>query len=358
MPATPSPSPLSTTPVTLTAARNRRLAALRLAMLTATMVMSQAGCGGGSSSPSPAPVPTPSPSPSPASPSPATFAAQAQALYSVQPDVATCQAGQLTAATKQDALNTVNTIRQLHGLAPVVYDSTGDDPVQQISLMSAANNALNHAPPATWRCYTAAGATGGGSSNLYGGVASANLSFATTQDHMVVWLGDVGSEDTLGHRRWMLDPFLTRIAYGRLTTQAADGTRYSAAALQVINSVDGSKAVSVDQVAYPVGDYPRAYYPSGAALSLTVVADKSSRYGTANKSVDYSAATYSVVQRGGAALGVTGVVYDNTGYGVPNNVRFKVSSPLVSNVFYDVTVSGVKVNGVARSFTYAFRLVE
>ena len=40
---------------------------------------------------------------------------------------------------------------------------------QASALMQAANDSLSHTPPTSWKCYTALGATGSATSNLYGG---------------------------------------------------------------------------------------------------------------------------------------------------------------------------------------------
>jgi uncharacterized protein YkwD len=285
------------------------------------------------------------------------FTTAAQPLYAALPDPTICRAGTLTAAEKSGALATVNAIRAAHGLAAVAYDAAGDAEVMQISLMSVANSALSHTPPSSWNCYSAAGQQGAASSNLYLGGPSAFLTLASSASILGGWLADVGSEATLGHRRWMLDPFLKQIAFGRVDAESASGVRTTAAALKVIYAADDTGPVTPDYVAYPVGDYKKAYFQGDPILSFTAIADKSSRSANGIAKVDFSAATVSVVPRGGAALAVSSVSPDYVGYGVPNVLRFRATG-ITAGVFHDVTVANVRVNGVLRSYSYTFRLVD
>jgi uncharacterized protein YkwD len=322
-------------------------------------------------SPTPsAPAPTPSPSPSPtpsvaipaAPPRPTSWAAGAAALYAggSAPNVPACQAGTLAQAVKDDVLLRMNAVRALHGLAPVTYNSADDAQVMQSSLMMAANGALDHTPPNTWKCWTQTGYDGSSSSNLYGGTISPYLIWSSEDDFIGGWLTEVNNllVDNVGHRRWMLDPFLTKIAYGRVAQVLSDGSRTDAATLKVFNFAGGSPAPSTvpAYVAYPQGDYPARWFDTRALLSFTVVANPASRGASANASVSFSGATITVRDPSGTSLGVSSVSFDNVGYGVPNNLQWKVAG-LQQNVRYQVTIAGVVVSGATRSYDYSFRIV-
>jgi uncharacterized protein YkwD len=289
------------------------------------------------------------------------FTAAALPLYAALPDTSICRAGTLTAAEKSSALTTVNAIRAAHGLAAVAYDAAGDSEVMQISLMSVVTGQLSHDPTSAWGCYTAAGLAGAKSSNLYLGGPSAYLTLAPSASILAGWLADVGSEATLGHRRWMLDPFLKQIAFGRVDLETGGGVRSTGAALKVIYSTNDAGVVSPDYVAYPVGDYKKTYFQGTGTTaplqSFTAIADKTSRSANGQSKVDYGVATVSVVPRGGAALAVSEVSPDYVGYGVPNVLRFRAAG-IVAGVFHDVTITNVRVNGVLRSYSYTFRLVD
>ena len=319
--------------------------------LVLSALLSLSGCGGSSS------VTTGSGDTGTAS----NFTTAAGALYTALPDTAICRAGTLTAAEKSGALATVNAIRTAHGLASVAYDSAGDDAVMQAALMSAVNGQLDHAPPTTWGCYSASGYSGAQTSNLYLGGPSAFLTLAPSASILAGWLADVGSEATLGHRRWMLDPFLKQVAFGRVDVETTAGVRATGAALKVIYAGSDAGPVTPDYVAYPVGDYKKAYFQGTGTTdpiqSFTAIADKSSRSANGQSKVDYGVATVSVVPRGGAALAVTAVSPDYVGYGVPNLLRFRAAG-ITAGVVHDVTIANVRVNGVLRSYRYTFRLVD
>ncbi len=65
----------------------------------------------------------------------------------------------------------------------------------------------------------------------------------------------------------------------------------------------------------------------------------------------FANATIVVRARGGAALTVSNVSWDNGGYGLPNSLQWKVAG-LAANTIYDVTISNVTVSGAARNYSY------
>lgn len=345
-----------------------------------------AGCGGGgggdaatpasggvqvapapSPTPSPSPTPAPSPSPSPTptpTPGPAPtptggWAASAAALFTTQPDVPDCRPGTLTQSVRDDVLVRLNAIRALHRLPAVTYSSADDEAATQAALMMAANGQLSHTPPSTWKCYTTLGANGAGTSNLYGGLISPYLAYYTEDMYLGGWLTETSNliANNVGHRRWMLDPFLGKISYGRVAQVLADGSRTDAAAMKVV-SFTGGVAVPGNLppfVAYPYGDYPARYFDTSSLLSFTVIADTTQR-GGANATVDFSKAAIAVSD-GTSALTVSNVSYDNVGYAVPNNLQFNVAG-LKAGVTYSVKITGVGVRGVATDYSYTFRIVS
>jgi uncharacterized protein YkwD len=305
-----------------------------------------------------APTPTPSPTPTPASTEPATgsdFTAGIAALYSTPTDIAACQPGVLKPEVGARVLATLNDIRAHHRLPAVTYASAEEPAVQQSALMMAANGQLSHTPPTSWLCYTSAGATAAGQSNIYLGMGS-GLRYTRDSDIMIGWLTDTNNlvANNIGHRRWLLYPFLATISYGRAAGRYQTSNRADGASIKVINSAQNTAGPLPDYVAYPFEDYPARYYENGALLSFGVIANKTSNF--ANSGVNFSAATISVRVRGGAALTVSNVSYDNDGYGLPNNLQWSVSG-LTTNTIYDVTISNVTVSGAARNYSYYFRLV-
>ncbi|MFK3890853.1 CAP domain-containing protein [Sphingomonas sp. NPDC079357] len=314
-------------------------------------------------SPTPVPTPTPSPAPTPTPPPPAltpsgSWAANAAALFSAQPDVANCKPGTLLQSVRDDVLARLNAIRALHRLPAVTYSRADDEQATQAALMMAANGQLSHTPAATWKCYTTLGANGAGTSNLYGGLISPYLAYYTEDMYLGGWLSETSNlvANNVGHRRWMLDPFLGKISYGRVAQVLADGTRTDAAAMKVVSFTDG---VTVPAnlppfVAYPYGDYPARYFDTSSLLSFTVIADTAQR-GGANATVDFSKATIAVSD-GATTLTVSNVSFDNVGYAVPNNLQFQVAG-LKAGVSYSVKITGVGVRGTPTDYSYTFRIV-
>jgi uncharacterized protein YkwD len=301
--------------------------------------------------PTPTPTPTPSPTPTP-TPTPALWTDAAAALYDVPPDFATCNPGVLKTTVRTEFLTRINDLRALHGLSPVTYSAVENDQVDQSSLMQAINNTLSHTPPSTWTCYTSVGAQGAGSGNLIGGWGN-GLPWSTEDDKLAGWMNERYSA-SIGHRRWILDPFLGKVSYGRVTVQGANGYRSDAATLKVFNfAVDPPLPSSVPPfVAYPYGDYPVRYFGPGDILSFSAVVSGTSRYANAN--VSFASATVRVSDANGD-LTVTSVASDNIGYGLPNSIQWKVTG-LQQNVSYTVRITGVTGTPTS-SYQYVFKIV-
>lgn len=287
------------------------------------------------------------------------YAESASALYSVVPDITNCKSGVLSDVEKQKALTIVNDIRQLHGLGSVTYDYSSDDQVMAASLIFAANGMTSHYPPVAWKCYSDIGAKGAGTSNITGGVISPYLKFYTTEDNIVDWLTDVNNKiaDSVGHRRWLLDPFLTKIAFGKVAGRFDDKNATDGAAIKVIyddyHSTTGKATTEI--VAYPIGDYPAKYYAQGALLSFSVIASLDDR--RRNSKVDFSTASIYMTQRGGGQIQIGKILYDNDSTGLANNLQFSAAN-LSQNVIYDVNIKDVKIDGVTKSYNYWFRVVQ
>lgn len=341
-----------------------------------------AGCGGASADTSgsgavavvttpaatatttPTPTPTATATPAPSgtttttTATPTGFTAQAAALYSTQPSIADCQPGQLASTTTATLLKDLNTIRALHGLPAVTYSAADEAGAQASALMQAANDALSHTPPTTWKCYTSAGATVSGQSNLYGGYGN-GLGVISEDEVLAGWLTETNNlvADSVGHRRWLLYPFLGAVSYGRVIGASPTQTRADATALKVFGATGSGVANGAlpAYVAYPYQDYPARYFSLGSLLSFEVIASGNAN-SAANGTVNFANAKVTVIQRGGTALTVSKVTYDNVGYGLPNNLQWAVAG-LQANTIYDVSITGVVVNGATQGYSYFFRVV-
>jgi hypothetical protein len=116
----------------------------------------------------------------------------------------TCDAGDVPLG-RASALRLLNLYRFVADLPPVVTTPSLDAMSQACALMMYANRTISHTPPSSWKCYTALGAQGAGSSNICGGSAV---------QCMDIYMSDYGNETTLGHRRWFISNNLGQVGIG------------------------------------------------------------------------------------------------------------------------------------------------
>lgn len=265
-------------------------------------------------------------------------------LYSAEPDVARCEPGTLRNDARAGFVRALNAERARHGLEPVAYDAAWDQEAAAAALIMAANSSLSHEPPSSWRCWSASGAHGAGSSNLLLDSASGNAAPADDAGLVAQWLIE-GGGDELGHRRWILDPYLARTTLGRVTQVLRDGSRIDSAVMKVFDfsGEDRLPTQVPDFIAWPQGACPQSHFSPAARLSFTVV---TGRPGTGvDAAVDFSRAHVTVSDRG-SPLAVSALAGDNEDYGVANCLSWRVAG-LKTGRRYDVTVSGV--SGAPRS---------
>jgi hypothetical protein len=85
-------------------------------------------------------------------------------------------------------------------------------------------------------------------------------------------------------------------------------------------------------------------------MSFSTIADRNG--GAANANVGYDNATVTIRTESGQAVPVTIVGSDNVGFGLPNILLWK--APVTTDIRYNVTITGVDVNGVTKNFEYWF----
>jgi hypothetical protein len=243
-------------------------------------------------------------------------------------------------------------------LPAVTYSTVDEAPAMSAALIMAANGRLNHFPESSWKCFNEQGALGAKTSNLAGGWFTPSPPFLSNDYYLTSWLTDVNNAvaENVGHRRWMLYPFLRSVGFGRVAGRADSSNYGDASALKVIgNSGAAPDPASVPPfVAYPFEDYPADLWDPQALLSFSVVADPTGSSGNSN--VNFSQATVMVRERGGPQLAITRLKHDNEGYGLANNIQFFVAG-LRRGATYDVTISNVTVGSAVRNYSYFFRIV-
>jgi Domain of unknown function DUF11/Cysteine-rich secretory protein family len=260
--------------------------------------------------------------------------------------VAGCVPGTTSVAFQAAVAKRINYFRAMAGVpAGITIDASFSTQAQAAALMMSANNSLNHTPPTTWKCYTAGGAQGAGSSNLFLGVFGWNAIDGYIQDPGT---GNV----FVGHRRWVLHPQTQMMGTGDIPSST--GTSASNA-LYVFDShiFDPLPALREPDgfVAWP----PRGYVP------YTFVYP---RWSFAYAGADFSGASVTMKAANGSALLITQQPVTN-GYGLNTLVwepdmasgGFSGSRP-TQDVSFDVTVSNVLIGGLARSFSYRVTVID
>jgi hypothetical protein len=279
--------------------------------------------------------------------------------YIELPQVAQCDPGVLVAAQKQQVLAHVNRIRQLHKLQPVAYDPEHDAEMAAASLIIAANQALTHEPATSDRCYSPLGAEGAATGNL----ALATRGNAGTDPLLASPTADINGflidpdVPALGHRRWLLNPFLPRVSYGRVETLApgAEGnTLVHGATLKIIYDDQARLPSSTPSfVAYPFGEYPLDLFEIGWFWSFSVIADRTDYW--ANAEVDFRNTTVRVRGPQGL-LRVHSLSFNNEAAGLPNVLQWRVDG-VEPGKHYQVSIANVLVRGEQKAYTYAVRLM-
>lgn len=272
------------------------------------------------------------------------------------PDINNCYAGKLSAKFRNEFLNEINKARTLHGLPSITYDYAREDEMMQTALILAANNILTHYPEANTNCYSDIGAVGARTSSLEMGVRQNKYDYSPAEsitnmvhDKLNLFAGDVG------HRLWMLNPFLKKSAYGSVNAPSFKDTRFPyvvGTSYKVVYPFDNQTTAPLGVIAYPYHNYPAKYYMAGSILSISVLTDQKNFF--ANRNVDYAKANVVVTERSsGAKQKISNIRYENIG--VPNHIQFNFDD-LKLNVIYDVKLSNVLVNGQPKEYSYWFNV--
>lgn len=300
-------------------------------------------------------------------------------LYARMPDMPSCNPGLLTTQARDELIHTVNEIRSLHNLPPVQYDPDLEEETRQAALIVAANRIMNHTPPKDYICWTKDGRTGSWNSNLYYHLYSAWAPSITEKNRnrrlreigrrmkrnlpdarsiVATWMID-WRVSSIGHRRWLLDPFVDRVAFARVDHVERTGRRVDHAIGAAINVIEGRLKTRHDVrpmfIAYPFGDYPADMFQSEWYLSFSLlVTGKSSGL---NDMVHFENATIEMEDSKGSPLFVFDRKSDNDGYGLPNILMWKAED-IQPGIEYRVRIRNVRIGGVPRSYAYTFTLQD
>lgn len=238
-----------------------------------------------------------------------------------------CETGSESPASLAATLRTVNVLRAFAGVGPVTFDAQFNQNALSAAVMMRAANRLSHGPGPDWPCYSAAGADGASHSNLFLGRSAAGA--------MVGYVDDSGV-DTLGHRRWLLNP--AAVVFGSGSTGTTN-------ALYVVAPSDAPVAPNA-AVAWP---------PPGWVPWPWIFADWSLALGAPGQVVDFVDPRVAVTIDGVAAA-VRGVRQLGGGFGSGATLTWKVRVDPRSTTgdhTIAVAVSGAVVDGQPMPVTWA-----
>lgn len=277
-------------------------------------------------------------------------------IYLRQPILSACDPGLLDPAEEARVVAYINEVRALHRLSPVVWDDRRAEEVRQAALIIVANNFLAHDPPSSLLCWSETGLAGSQTSNLsWASRYDGRVTKGFSSEYMVdSWWKDSGVS-LVGHRRWMLDPFLQRVAFARVDKPETETTSgVTGAALHVIEEerLPSLSAGTLDFVAYPFEVYPARLFNSGLSLSFSALLDRNDYWG--NQNVELEGATIKMTDPSGRTLAVRNILRRTDAFGLPNALIW--DADVQNGVRYTVSIEGIIYAGEQRGYSYWFEV--
>lgn len=252
-----------------------------------------------------------------------------------------CTAGTTSQAYRNAIFDRVNFFRAMAGVpAGVTEDPNLSAQAQQAALMMSVSGRLSHNPDSSFGCYTAAGDTAAGKSNLYLG--------RTGPAAITGYILDPGANNaSVGHRNWILHPTTTTMGTGDIPSSGgwAANTLWTIGdnwygSQPALRSSDGT-------VAWP----PAGYVPGELVYPRWSLSLRDADFRSASVSVSRNGTNVpvSIEHRSGGRIGPFPIIVWNANGAID-------TSPAVDTT-YDVTVSNVTVNGSSRSFSYSVTVI-
>lgn len=253
-------------------------------------------------------------------------------------DVASCNAGTISAIAKDKLLQRINYFRRMVGVEDqVIFSSDLDAKCQQAALMMDANGTLNHNPPSNWMCFTADGAEAANKSNLFGG--SSDIPIIDFFNPINSYIEDLGDFNTLvGHRRWLFNSKAKTFGVGQTNNYNA---------LWVIQSTS-HPSIFNNYIAYP----PAGYIPN------TLVYDRWS-FSIPGANFNNASVTIMDMNNNNIPVSINGSNHNSAG----DNIIVWEPSTIITNssedVLYTITINGVVLaDGTSRNYTYTTKIFE
>lgn len=250
--------------------------------------------------------------------------------------VSGCDAGSRSTAEKERIVGLVNLHRYAAGVPPLLGPHAPSDALaQEAALLMEANNALDHTPPTSWRCWSQAGADGASDSNIA-------IGYTSWQQVLAYMVDDGDNNEAVGHRQWLLEPTLERVGVGATTRGGA---------IRVID-VPTRASTGPRVVAWPV---------AGASPSFLVP----TRWSVSFHSLDTKLKDATVhVTRNGQPVPIK-LLAPTVGYGgfttivweMPHDVLRAAATTGPDTTTFRVTVRAAVLDGVTQDYSYDVEVV-
>jgi hypothetical protein len=241
-----------------------------------------------------------------------------------------CVAGAPSVASRAATVAAINWYRDVVGVAAVAENPTRSTEAQAAALLMEANNALSHAPPMGWQCWTSQGDTAAEQSNLATG--------STGPRSIQTQVYEPGSGNgEVGHRRWLLHPRQQQVGIGSTTGYHA---------VHVFSSFAAPPNTTV--VTWPSA----GYFP---------VQENPLRWSFSREGADLSGAQVTVTPEGGDAIPVTELVtepafleLDTVVWELPTADTFANGADRT----YEVDITGLAGIGGPTTYSYEVTLFD
>jgi uncharacterized protein YkwD len=261
---------------------------------------------------------------------------------------ATCTLGTESGESRRATRDAVNFYRAMVGVGPVSLDMNWSTKALRAALMMDAADQLTHYPNSSWPCSTSDGIVAAGKSNLFW---SSCCSGAVSVPSYIIDEGP--TNDLVGHRRWLLNPEISRIGVG--------STRQANAIWVVPDNGDPSTS-GPSWIAWP----PAGFVP----MPLVAGADASGpqktlgRWSMSTRSsvnADFGRAQVQARLVDGRPLVTTVEYRDTNRAGLGSALVWNISRPtgrfpITKPVNVKISITGIRVGNSTVSKSYTVRL--
>jgi hypothetical protein len=225
----------------------------------------------------------------------------------------------------------------------------------------ATSNKMSH-DPTPGPCANALSNTGREQSNLMLGSASKSYPPMKYDEAIIGWLIDNSSltnPEVVGHRRLIINPFLTSTALGIVNAQHPVGANEninSAALWGITGDVMGKSDCENDFVAYPYENYPPAWVDKSFYLSWGPIPNPN--FWWSPNVCNFGNAKIEMTDSNGNKINIHDIEFDYDAWGsFQHNISWKADG-LKDSIRYNVTISNIQVNGQPVMCSYWFKLTD